>query len=430
MNNNAAAGKGLRTGKKAWYSLFIFFLVYTMINVDRGILAVMIEPIKNEFQLNDSQIGFLTGIAFALFFGIAGIPLGRWSDHGNRKTVLCFSLFVFSAMTAAGGFAAGYLHLLVTRLIVGAGEAGGGPSSLSMLSDHFPPERRATAISLYYLGSPTGQFLVFFLGGLLVASFGWRSTFWAAGGLGLLLMLLIILTVEEPQRKSDHGASVGDTPSFKSVLVFILQQRSLRHILGTGMITSAVVSGVSIWTVSVLIRSYDFDVKTAGAAAALAFGGGAAVGIGLSGWIVDRLGILDIRWRIWFCALTQLFALPMLLLYLLAPSPIFAVIGLTLLATAQSTVYAPIVSLCQTLVGPRMRGSTMAVYYFLANFVGFGLGPQIIGIASDLLHPQFGADSLRMGQFIFVFFFLWAAFHFYRAGHNLERDLERVTQSS
>jgi len=198
-----------------WYALAVFTLVYTMINIDRGILSVMIEPIKKEFHLNDSQVGLLTGIAFALFFGIAGIPFGRWTDRGNRKTVLGVSLLLFSLMTAACGLAGNFVHLLLARMVVGAGEAGGGPTTISMTSDYFPPERRATAISIYYLGSPLGQMITLFFGGMIISAYGWRSGFLAAGGLGLLLLTLIVLTLPEPQRRNQAGGLAGEAPPFR-----------------------------------------------------------------------------------------------------------------------------------------------------------------------------------------------------------------------
>jgi len=196
------------------------------------------------------------------------------------------------------------------------------------------------------------------------------------------------------------------------------------------MITSAVSSANSTWAVSFMIRSHGLPLRQAGAILALTVGCVGALGIASSGWIIDRLGRRDVRWRTWYCAIVQIIGLPAFLLFLLAPTVPLALTGLAIWSICQGSLYGPVVSLCQNLVGPRMRGSVMAIFYIVSNFVGFGLGPQVVGIVSDLLRPTVGAESLRYALLCLSASFIFAALLLYRASRTLERDLARADPAS
>jgi len=411
-------------GSAKWIALGVFFAAYTMIGVDRGIIAIMIEPIKQEFGVSDTQIGLLSGLAFALFFAIASLPLGYLVDRWNRRIILAVSLAFFSALTAMAGWATSFTQLFVIRLGIGAGEAGGTPAMTSILADHFPPERRATALSFYYLGAPAAKILVLVVGGYLTMTYGWRSVFWAAGAAGLILAVAILLTVKEPPRKQSQGGTTA--PSYLATLAYIWRQPSLRHLLTTTTLTSAISTGALTWAVSFLLRSHGMTVASAGVAIAISFGVVGAIGTLSSGPVVDWLAKRDVRWRCWVLAGAQLAAAPAFALFALSPSLIVALCGFAVWSVAQAGLLAPIVSMCQALVGPRMRGTVMAVYSLLAHFVGVTVGPQLVGSASDLFRPAFGADSLRYALLLLCGLFVWAACHFLLASRTLERDIQRA----
>jgi predicted MFS family arabinose efflux permease len=419
---NTAPTSDRASGK--WLALGVFFATYTMIGVDRGIIAIMIEPIKREFGVSDTQIGLLSGLAFALFFAVASLPLGYLVDRWNRRLILAISLAFFSALTAMAGWATSFAQLFVIRLGIGAGEAGGTPAMTSILADHFPPERRATALSFYYLGAPAAKILVLVVGGYLTMAYGWRSVFWAAGATGLVLAALILLLVKEPPRTQPKGDAAA--PSYPATLAYIWRQPSLRHLLTTTTLTSAISTGALTWAVSFLLRSHGMTVAGAGLAIALSFGVVGAMGTLASGPLADWLARRDVRWRCWLLAGAQLAAAPAFALFALSTSLPLALCGFAVWSVVQAGLLAPLVSMCQALVGPRMRGTVMAVYSLLAHFVGVTVGPQIVGSASDLFRPAFGTDSLRYALLLLCGLFVWAAVHFLLASRTLAQDTERA----
>lgn len=421
---SAASGAGTPGGAK-WYALGVFFAVYTMVGVDRGIVAIMVEPLKREFALSDTQIGMLSGLAFAFFFGVASLPIGYLVDRFDRRRLLAATLALFSGLTLIAGWATSFAQLFVIRLGVGAGEAGGTPAMTSIIADYFPPERRASALSVYYLGSPAAKILVLIVGGWLTLNFGWRAVFWAAGALGLVLAALVLFTLREPPRSGGQAAD-GAAPPVFDTLKFIWSQPSLRHLLATTMMTSAVSSATLTWAVSFLIRSHGLNVGQAGIALAISYGVVGGLGTLASGPVVDSLARRDVRWRCWFLAGMQILAIPALASFALSSSLLVSLVGFAVWSVVQAALLSPIVSMCQSLVGTRMRGMVTAVYTFLAHFIGVAIGAQLVGFVSDLLRPAFGADSLRYGLLAQLALFVWAAAHFALASRTLERDVERA----
>ena len=188
------------SSKSAYYALGLLTVVYSFNFIDRQLLAILQEAIKEELSLSDSQLGLLTGFAFAAFYVIAGIPIARWADRSNRRNIVALSLFIWSFMTALSGMVNNYIQLLLARIGVGIGEAGGSPPSHSIISDIFPPHRRATAIGFYSMGVNIGILFGFLAGGWLNEFFGWRVAFLVVGAPGILLAILVRFTLAEPIR--------------------------------------------------------------------------------------------------------------------------------------------------------------------------------------------------------------------------------------
>ena len=413
-------------GHRPAFVLALFLAIHVCLNIDRSILSIVMEPIKKAFALKDTQLGLLS-LGFAFFFGLAGIPLGRIADRGARKLLLATSVIFFSLMTAAGGLATNLFQLLASRFAVGAGEAGGGPSMLSMISDLYPAEKRASAISIYYFGPPLGFILTFLCGGWLAAHLGWRAVFMTAAVPGLLLAGLALLVLKEPTRgQFDAGGDSGST-SWGTTFGFLLRQPALRHVLVTTFITSGLSAAIVSWSVSFLVRSHGLTLPQAGLAMATFYGVTGIGGAWLGGWLTDRLSRLDKRWKAWTCGLFVACAAPALVCFLLAPSLSGALIALGCWSLSVGGIYGPGVALAQTLAPARMRGMVAALFYLVSNFMGIGVGPLLAGIISDVLNPAFGKDSLKYALLWMALGYGWAALHFWLAGRTVEADIARAS---
>jgi predicted MFS family arabinose efflux permease len=410
------------------YALFLFLLINIVLNANRAILSITLEPIKREYAFSDSQMSLLlTG--FGISFAVFGLPIGRWVDRGPRRHVLAFCTAVFSAMTAAAGFTTSFAQLLATRIFVGAGEAGGGPAMLSMISDLFPPERRASVVSVYYVGVPLGFILTFIVGGHLAAAFGWRSVFFAAGAPGLLLSLVTLGALREPPQGATEGGG-GQSYTWSGSLRFIFRQPALRQLLATVVIQALVLSSVLSWAASFLMRSRHLSLPQAGVAMAVAYGGAGLVGTLIGGWSADALSRFDVRWRAWSCAAFSFAACPMLVGFLLARSTQMSCLALGLWSLFMSATLGPAFGLTQSLTPPKMRGTCAAVSIALTSVAGLGAGPMLVGLLSDRLRPTYGPESLRFGLLAIPVFCVWAALHLVLAGRTLRTDIARALPTS
>lgn len=411
-----------------YFTLALFIVAHTLLAVDRAIMAILLEPIKAEFDLSDSELGLLGGLGFALFFGIAGIPLGRMVDRGNRRNILAACVAVFSSMTAATAFAGHYLHVLLCRMLVGAGEAGGGPAMVSMISDMFPPHKRATMVAFYYAGTPLGSMLIFVAGGYMAMHYDWRMVFLAAGLPGVFLALLLRYAIKEPQRRVDSGgaAEKGEALPFRKAVRFIWSQHALRHLVITSALTSAASAGVFAFAASLLIRSHGASLGQAGLVMGFVFGGMGLVGTIFGGMVVDRLARRDGRWRTWYLAVASALNVPVVIALAFSPTLGVAAVLIGLWSVLSVACYGPIMALMSTLAGSRMRGTVTALYYLASYVIGVGVGPQFVGLVSDLAAPSVGDDALRYGIGAAVIFYVWAVWHFLQAGRSVQQNLLRA----
>jgi predicted MFS family arabinose efflux permease len=380
----------------AGYGLFMLTLVYAFNFIDRQILVILQEPIKQEMGLSDAQLGLLSGFSFALVYITAGIPIAWWADRSNRRNIIAAALTVWSGMTALSGFAQNYSQLLLARIGVGIGEAGGSPPAHSMISDYYPPARRGTALAIYSTGVHFGVLLGFVLGGLLSQAYGWRIAFMAVGLPGILLAVLLVLTVREPPRgRWESAAQASYRPDLRTTLKALLAYRSFRYLAIAGGLTSFVGYGTGNFAPSFMVRNHGLDIGEAGVVLAIFGGGGGMLGTFLGGFLADRLGVRDRRWYLWLPALCGALALPLGYPYLMLDNTT-AVIGFMFVVTiVMNTYLGPILAISHTLVPPAMRSLTSAILFFVLNIIGLGLGPLCTGLLSDFYTPHFGEDSLR-----------------------------------
>ncbi len=411
--------------KVARYALIMLTIAYALNFVDRQILVILQEPIKVDMGLSDVQLGLLSGFSFALVYITAGIPIAYWADRGNRRNIIALAVTVWSGMTALSGMAGNYSQLLLARIGVGIGEAGGSPPAHAMISDYYPPEKRATALSIYSMGVHLGVLFGFLIGGFISQAYGWRMAFMAVGIPGVLFAIVFFLTVKEPQRGHwESAAEASYKPTLGETLKLLRQYRSFWYIAaGTGL-SAFVGYGNGNFAPSFLIRSHDLSVAQVGVILAIFGGGGGIVGTFLGGYWADRLGRQDKRWYVWLPAIAGCIAVPLGFPYLLLDNT-YVVIGLLFFVTLSINTYmGPCLAICHALVPPAMRALASAILFFVLNLIGLGLGPLTAGFLSDWLSGIYGADGLRYAMLIIGMVGVLAIVMFVMAAKHLRADLE------
>jgi MFS family permease len=416
------------------YALAVLFLGYVVNFIDRSILAILLEPIKLELALNDTQLGLLGGLAFALFYTTLGIPIAALADRWSRVKILSIAMVIWSGMTAVCGFAQNFWMLLLARIGVGVGEAGASPPSHSLISDYFPIETRATALSIYALGIPFGSMIGNFVGGWGADALGWRHTFVLVGVPGVLVALLIWMTLKEPPRgMADRHLVVDDSPApdVKEVIGRLWQRVAFRHIAFAAGLHAFVGYGAGTWNAPFLIRSHDMPITEVGSWLALISGIG-AIGTFLGGYLSDKLAehFDDRRWYMWVPGASTIFMVPFQFVAYLYGG-IWAVIPSLMVVSILGGMYlGPSFAMTQALVSLRMRAVASAILLFMLNIIGMGMGPYLVGVASDLLSPDTGIHSLRYALCLAVLVNVWAAFHYFIGAKSLRGDLAYVESAS
>ena len=365
-----------------WYVLAVLTAIYTCHGMDRGMPAILVEPVRHEFALTDAQLGLFSGLGFGVAFALAVLPMGYISDRANRRNFLALILVLWSAFTALGGFARSYAHLVLSRIGVGAAESGAAPVTLPLISDVFPAARRTFAFGIFYIGPPLGGFLAAALGGYMASEHGWRSALLLAGLPGLILAVLLFTTVKEPR----HAARRADgerAASIPEVLRFLIATPALLCVMFGGATIGLIAITLGAWTGSFFIRIYGLDLKQVG----LLLGLGAvapALAAPAIGWLADKLAARDRSWPLKLVWISSLVGMGAGLLMLFAPALPLAVVGF-LLGDLLRNGYAPLTN--AVLIGhspPRMRGTIMSMVQLVTNLAGFGLGPVLIGLLSDI----------------------------------------------
>jgi len=412
------------------YALALLLLGYVVNFVDRSILSILLEPIKLELELNDTQLGFLGGLAFAVFYTTLGIPIAALADRRSRVKILSIAMVIWSAMTALCGLANSFLTLLLARIGVGIGEAGASPPSHSLISDYFPIETRATALSIYALGIPIGSMIGNFVGGWGAETLGWRDTFILVGIPGVLVAMLIWFTLREPPRGMADAAPQSTpekqpAPDVKEVMHLLWSRVSFRHLSFAAGLHAFVGYGAGTWNAPFLIRSHEMPVTEVGAWLALVSGIG-AIGTFLGGYLGDKLSdrFDDRRWYMWVPGISTLLMVPFQFVAYLYGDLSAVLPSLMLVSILGGMYLGPSFAMTQSLVTLRMRAVASAILLFMLNIIGMGLGPYLVGVFSDLLNPSTGIDSLRYALCIAVLVNAWAATHYFIGARSLRHDLQ------
>lgn len=413
------------------YVLIIMMLVYACSALDRQILSVLLEPIKQDLGLSDTQLGLLSGMGFALFYATMGVPIARWADRHSRVNLISIAIVLWSGMTALSGAASNFLQLGLARVGVGVGEAGCTPPAHSLIADYFESGERVRAMAIYSLGLSIGVALGYLLGGWINEIYGWRMAFICVGLPGLVLAVVVRFTVREPTRGQSDGVEVTDElQPLTEVFRFLWNERSFRHLsIATGLLAFAAYGGAT-WFPAFLIRSHGMSTGEIGSWLAPISMAGGATGTLLGGYLATKLGKSNSGWYAWLPAVATLLSIPFSVLALLASSSLWVMVLIIPSAVAPAVHAAPVYSTVQGLVEPRMRATATAVLLLITNLIGLGLGPLCIGIVSDLLVPHFAEESLRISLLLGLGISVWSAWHFFLAGRALNAKKSTPQYSS
>ena len=413
------------TTRSRQVTLALLFGVAFFNYMDRYMIAVLLPAMKVDLGLSDTQIGFITGVAFTIFYATLGIPIARLADRANRRIIVSIALMVWSAMTAVCGAATTFVQLAAARVLVGVGEAGATPPSHSLLSDIFEKSERARALSVMSLGAPVGIFVGFLLGGWLAAAYSWRIALFAVAVPGLLLGLVLLRWLPDPPRGGVDGRVAQESYGFGVTMRVLLGNRTFRHVsIATGLYT-VVWLGVVNWLPEFYVRSFDMALTKAATWLAFILSGSQVLGMLLGGYLADRLGRRDLRWYAWLPSAGILVSVPLFVLAFVLRDPTWALLAVFppfLISVMQGPAsFATI----QGVAEARMRATASALMLLITNLIGGLAGAQTVGILSDLLAASRGTDSLRYALLVVVVIFgTWSSFHYWWAARTIRTDFK------
>ena len=408
-----------------WYVLVLVTAVYALNIADRYVISTLIEPIKADLHLSDTAIGFLTGVALAIFYVTAGLPLAVLADRSSRRNLIAASLAAWSVMTTLCGLTHTFWQLLLTRIGVGVGEAGGTPPSNALVSDYFPWRQRALALSVFSIGASIGS-MIGTSAGYASDAWGWRSAFLLLGIPGIVLAGVILVTVGEPQRgRLDHAALRGRA-SFLDTLRYVIRVPAMLHCLAGATVFTLWAWGLMWWTPSYLVRSHGMTLGAAGGTLSLVHGIGGTIVLLSTTALMSRLAGRDARAVPWFVMIVIVAAtVPSIVAYTTRSTPL-AIAMLWLFIPLSYATFGPTFALLQNLAPASMRSQTVALMLFVSNIANLIIAPQVIGLASDHLAAHYGRDSLRFALIPLAFTGLWAAWHYWMTARHLGSGLQRA----
>jgi MFS family permease len=411
------------------YLLTVLPLIFAFTNLDRLTLALVLQDIKVDLSVSDTELGLLSGIAFALFYSVMGVPLARWADRHDRVLILSVTTAFACAAVVLCGFAMSFAQLLLIRVVVAVGEAGCTPTANSLIADYFPRAERARAISIFLAGGPISALVGYLAGGWLNEYFGWRKTFIVLGLPGMALAALAWFTLVEPRRKSvTHTLAVAQD-SWRVVFATLWTNATFRRLLLCFAIASFFSIGIAKWQATFFVRSFGLSTAVIGSWFAMIYGFGSLLGIYLGGELATRYAACNERLQLRSIAAAYLFFAVIQAATYLSPTSYLAFAFMAISTTGLAATTAPLMSTIQTLVPDRMRAQAIAILFLFTNLIGMGLGPLAAGALSDALRPQLGEESLRYALLALSPGYFWAVWHVWHASHSVMSDLETTRRT-
>ena len=412
------------TKRQRSYTLFLLVVVFTSSHVDRQIVAILQEPIKQAFQISDTQLGLLTGVMFAFFYATLGMPMAMWADRRNRRNLITFSISMWSLMTALCGAAQQFWQLLIARIGVGVGEAGSNPPSHSIISDLYPAAERGTAMAIFGLGVNFGIMLGYLIGGWVNEWLDWRWAFVVAGLPGLVIALIVRFTMTEPPRGYADGiVDRPPAPPFWQVVRHMAANRTIVHLIAANSLISFAGYAAIAWVPVYLQRVHAYTTGEAGTILAIAIGGAGGLGTFLGGYLADKLAPRSEGWRAWVVVGATFIYTPAAILSYLSDDPFWAAAWFFGPAALGGVYIGTNFAILQSRLPLEMRSVGAAINLFILNIIGLGLGPLSVGIISDLTAPSAGLDSVRYGLLAMVLIMAWGAAHEFRVGQRMAQAI-------
>jgi predicted MFS family arabinose efflux permease len=414
------------SGRYRHYLLGLLLVILAFNYVDRLALGLLLQDIKSDLRLSDTELGVLSGLAFAAFYAVMGIPIARWADRGDRVLIIALTAALWSVAVALCGTANGFFQLLVIRIGVAIGEAGCIPPAHSLIADNFERAARPRAVAIYMLGTPLAMVIGNFGAGWLNELYGWRTTFMLLGLPGLALAGLAICTLREPRRGQARAEKAADPvvrPSTVSVFRALWGSHAFRHLLACFSVVSFFGYGLLQWQPAFFMRSFGLESGELGSWFALVWGGGGLLGTIAGGewasrWAADRE---DVQLRV-VAIMYALFGLVSVALYLSTDRHL-ALLLMALATFGSYTISGPLFATIQTLVRADMRAMSIAILYLFGNLIGMGLGPLAAGMISDVLRPSLGEESLRYALLILSPGYVWGAWHAWQASRTARAEI-------
>ena len=417
-----------RPGARAWFVLATLCFVYVLNFLDRQLLSILAKPIQDELGVSDGELGLITGLYFAIFYCVVGIPVAWLADRTNRVRVLAIACGIWSAATLACGLAKTYPQLVVARITVGIGEAGGVPPSYAIISDYFPPGRRGAALALFNFGPPLGMALGVALGASLAEAFSWRSAFMTLGVIGIFAAVFVAVFVKEPKQggldaplPAAMDAAEMQTGFWATVKMFFTRPVLLLVSLACGAIQFVTYATLNFTTLF-LMREKGMSLSELAIYYSLLLGIGVSAGMYASGWLVDRFGARSKTAYAIVPAIGLTAAIPFFLGFVWAPGWPLALLFLIGPTFFNYFYLSPSVALVQEAVRPNQRVMAGALLLLVMNLIGLGLGPTYLGAMSDFLRPDYPNNSLQIAFYTLTPFYLLAAGLFVLLARALKRE--------
>ncbi len=408
------------SGFVATWTLTLLVIINIFNYADRALLGIVVEPMRKELLLNDTEISIISGFAFSVFFLLAGIAIARWVDRGNRRLILVLGVIVWSAATAATGYAEGFYSLSACRMFVGIGEAVVFPVAMSLLADLYPGPKLSRSVSIFQASIGVGVMIGSILAGVLAAKFGWRTMFEIFGVAGIALVLLIAVTMRPTPRLAADTQQTSDSGIVNAISTILKVPGMGWLALGYGT-SNMMLACLPVWAPTFLFRSHNVELAKMGAMVGPpAVIGGIAGGV-LAGILASRL--IQRSGNPWAGLIVPIIALPLaapaFALFLFAPTLPMVLVGIAAMNFLLASSLGPCVALAVSLVPGNQRGVTSTLMLIVQNLLAFALGPLLIGVVSDLIAPSLGKESLRYSLALMLAAPLVASFMLWRAQGRL-----------
>ncbi|KEQ55414.1 spinster family MFS transporter [Sphingobium chlorophenolicum] len=407
--------------------LGVLLVVYILNFLDRQIVNILAEPIARDLSLSDTEIGLMTGLAFALFYTVLGIPIARYADRPstNRVGLISASLVIWSGMTVLCGMAHNFVQLLLARIGVGVGEAGCTPAAHSLISSTVEPSKRASAIAFYGLGIPIGTLLGLAIGGFASDLWGWRTAFMLVGAPGVLMALILPLMIRDVRQKPT-AASPAPTADLTVIgaLREVFGTRTFLHLAIGASFTAFLTYGKNVWALILFQRSHGLSVGETGLLLGIAIGAAGIVGTWLGGYLADRYGSVNRQHMLTTPVIGMALGAPVLFLGYWIDEWHIALVLIFIPTVFNASYYGPTFACLHGLVRPEARAMASAILLFMQNLVGLGLGPLLFGIMSEMLKPAVGAESVRYVLYGAAWLGLIPAYFLWRASLRLNAELK------